>query len=148
MDVFAYLDDLTAVTEESKAEEVIEIVTRAMRLVGLKSKPSKMTVWTQSGEAPPGAQAARAWHAQEHHDGYVLLGQPLHCGEEEQGRPAIPMGSEAYITAWLNERKEKMRCQVEMLCRCAAQAPPDIASRQAAYQVLRQCILPGQAHPA
>ena len=84
---------------------VIEIVTQAMRSVGLKSKPSKMTVWTQTGEAPPGEEAAKAWHAQSHHDGYVLLGQPLHCGEEEQGRPAIHMGQRG-LHHCLAEREE------------------------------------------
>ena len=69
VDIFAYLDDLTAVTEEGRAEEIIEIVSQAMRAVGLKSKPSKMTVWTQSGHPPPGVEAARAWNAQTHHDG-------------------------------------------------------------------------------
>ena len=110
IDLFAYLDDLTLVTEVRFLEDAI----RAMEPALAKARPivNEMmgTVWTSTGTRPDGVRAGAVWDNVEDHEGFVLTGC-LGAVDDQSSQAPTPLsvGNSSYIERFLQKRAEVIR---------------------------------------
>ena len=72
--MFAYLDDLTLVTDVGYLEDAIRAMESALGKARLIVNEMKGTVWTSTGTRPNGTRAGAMWDSVEDHEGFVLAG--------------------------------------------------------------------------
>ena len=94
-DLFAYLDDLTLVTEERFLEDAIRTMESALAKARLIVNEVKGTVWTSTtGTRPNGARAGAMWDNVEDHENFVLAGCPGTVDDQSSQAPTpIPVGN-------------------------------------------------------
>jgi hypothetical protein len=149
VDDYAYLDDVTAVCDEGRTEDVINEMGAALQKAGLHSNTAKLVVWTASGAPPEGKLASAAWQRQDRHDGFTLLGAPLGDEFDEDGRAhALPCGTQGYIDEWLARRKQGAQATAQILADIAPRCSWDVPAKQAMSQLVRQTFAQKHAHVA
>ena len=74
IDLIAYLDDLTLVTEERYLEEAVRAMESTVAKARLVVHEMIGSVWTSMGLRPDTERAGAMWDNVEDHEGFVLAG--------------------------------------------------------------------------
>ena len=138
--LLAYLDDLTIILDEAFAGDAVEAVTAELAELGMSVNAAKSTCYTASN-APPGGAAAQLWANAPNHEGFLLCGTPFGRdrapGSMAEAAGLVPLGSEGFVTTFLNETAARFGSYVRRVAALPALCTPGRPGVQCANALLR-----------
>ena len=151
--VTCYLDDMTIACTDANARIIYRAFEIALRQVDLGLNEKKTQIWRPQQEAPADPEFSRLWEALGQPEGLIICGQPVEgpadagCVAPHDKRPedelehkyhVTPMGSQGFMTRWLQQRLEQYQADCQRLQDIYQHCGPDVGMRVVAWQMLTQ----------